>query len=94
MGSHSTNSEIPWILSHTTCTYWKSIMTHLKSFIYGFYRLCKEILVDGEARKNSNFGTETQYEIEYGLFEMYKIFKVQRKIQFQKIVSWKIAIEL
>ena len=73
-------------------TYWKSIITNPKSFTYGaLHTLHKEILIDGEAGKNSNLGTETQYEIKYGIIEMCKIFRVQKKVQFQETASWRTA---
>ena len=54
-------------------TYWKSVITN-KCLIYRVLQtLLKEILVDREA------GTEPQYEIEYGPFEMCKNFQVQKK---------------
>lgn len=49
------------MFSYTTPTYWKSIIINLKSFIYVvLWTLHKEGLVDGEAGKNSNLGTEIQ----------------------------------
>lgn len=82
----------PWYQLWYFPTYWKSIITNLTTLIYSVLQtLHKEILVDGEAGKNSDLGTESQYEIEYGLFEMCRIFKVQKKVQFQKIASWKTA---
>lgn len=51
--------------------YWKSIIINMKGFIYRVLQtLHEETSVNGEAGKNSSLGTETQCEIEYGLFEM------------------------
>lgn len=92
MGSYSTNSQTLLILSCATTTYWKSISAHLKNFLYEVLQtLHKEISIAGEAGKNNNLGTETLYELEERLSEMYTIFKIPRKVQFQKIASCKTA---